>query len=243
MKTSKPTIIKNAKLYLGDSEQLLKKIPSESIDMILTDPPYNIAKYSTGNINLKGRSALNNDIGEWDQKELNYKKLSKEFKRVLKPNGNIFIFTTYNQIGKWHELLDPLFDTTQLFVWHKTNPTPNIFRKGFLNSCELIICFWNKGHTWNFTNQKEMHNFLETPICMGKERLKEPKHPSQKPVKLLEHLIKIASNEQDLVLDPFMGVASTAIACENLNRNFTGIEIDQIFYDASIKRIKEHSVK
>ena len=88
-----------------------------------------------------------------------------------------------------------------------------------------------------------MHNFLETPICMGKERLKDPKHPSQKPVKLLEHLIKIASNEQDLILDPFMGVASTAIACENLNRNFIGIEIDQTFYDASIKRIKEHSVK
>ena len=233
MKTKK-RIIDNSCLINSDSEKYLKRIPDNSVDF---------AKYSTGNIKLAGRSDLNNDIGSWDEKELNYKRLAKEFVRIIKPTGNIFIFTTYNQIGKWHELLDPLFDTTQLFVWHKTNPTPNIFRKGFLNSCELIICFWNKGHTWNFTNQKEMHNFLETSICMGNERIKNPKHPSQKPVKLLEHLIKIASNENDVVLDPFMGVASTGIASINLKRNFIGIEIDEKFYNASIDRIKKHMDK
>lgn len=232
-------IIDNNICYYGDSSKLIKKISDKSINLILTDPPYNISKYSTGNIKLKGRSELNNNIGYWDQQELNYKKYAKEFLRVLKPNGNLFIFTTYHQIGKWHKVLDEHFDTTQVFVWHKTNPTPNIFRKGFLNSCELIICFWNKGHTWNFTNQKEMHNFLETSICMGKERLKHPKHPSQKPIKLLEHLIKIASNEGHIVLDPFMGVGSTAVACQNLNRSFVGMEIDETFYNATINRIKK----
>lgn len=225
-------------LYKGDAQKLLKKIEDKSIDVILTDPPYNIAQYSTGNIKLKNHADLNNDIGEWDEKPLNYKKYAKEFLRIIKPTGNIFIFTTYNQIGKWHEVLDEHFDTTQLFVWHKKNPTPNIFRKGFLNSCELIICFWNKKHTWNFSNQKEMHNFLETPICMGNERLKNPKHPSQKPIKVLEHLLKIASNEGDLVLDPFMGVASTGQACKNLKRKFIGFELDEQFFIESIERLK-----
>jgi site-specific DNA-methyltransferase (adenine-specific)/modification methylase len=93
-------------------------------------------------------------------------------------------------------------------VWHKTNPAPKFRRAGFLNSCELIVCMWNKGHTWNFTKQNEMHNFIESPICMGNERLKDPKHPTQKPVSVLKKLINIASNEGDMILDPFAGVGS-----------------------------------
>lgn len=88
-----------------------------------------------------------------------------------------------------------------------------------------------------------MHNFFESPICMGKERLKDPKHPTQKPIKLLEHIIKIASNENDVVLDPFMGVASTAIAALNLNRMFAGCEIDESYYEASVKRVLQHMDK
>ena len=91
--------------------------------------------------------------------------------RVLKDEGNMFIFTSYNLMGKWHELLDDRFDTFQYFIWHKTNPPPKIYKNGFLNSCELIICVWNKKHKWNFSNQREMHNFFECSICMGKERL------------------------------------------------------------------------
>ena len=124
-------------------------------------------------------------------------------------------------------------------IWHKTNPTPNIFKKGFLNSCEMIICFWNKGHTWNFTNQKEMHNFIEAPICMGTERLKNPKHPAQKPVQILKHIIQIASNPNDVVFDPFMGVASSAIASLQLNRSFYGCEINKDYYNAGVERVKK----
>jgi hypothetical protein len=108
-----------------------------------------------------------------------------------------------------------------------------------LNSCELIVCLWNKGHTWNFTTQNEMHNFIETPICMGKERIKEPKHPTQKPLAVLEHIITIASNEGDIVFDPFMGVGSTGHAALNLSRKFIGMEIDPVYYQASIKRIEQ----
>ena len=91
-------------------------------------------------------------------------------------------------LGKWHEAFDSEFDTFQFFIWHKTNPAPKIFRNGFLNSFEMIACMWNKGHKWNFSNQHDMHNFFESPICMKPERLSDPKHPAQKPVKLPEHI-------------------------------------------------------
>lgn len=226
-------------LFNEDCINQMKTIKSHSVDLILTDPPYNIAKYSTGNIILPNRTPLNNNIAEWDQVEINPIDFLSEFKRILKPTGNIFIFTSYNLLGKWHDVFDKEFDTFQFFIWHKTNPVPKIYKNGFLNSCELIICLWNKGHTWNFTKQNEMHNFFESPICMRPERLKNPKHPTQKPVKLLQHLIKIASNEGDTVYDPFMGVGSTGVACLKLNRNFIGCEIDKTYFEAAKNRIEK----
>lgn len=225
------------KLFNGDCIEYMKAMPDNCVDLILTDPPYNISQYSTGNINLPGREALNNNIAPWDDIPLEPKSLLTDFKRILKPNGNIFIFTSYNMIGKWHEVFDPEFDTFQFFIWHKTNPAPKIFKNGFLNSCEMVICMWNKGHKWNFSNQREMHNFFESPICMSPERLKDPKHPAQKPVKLLKHLISIGSDPGDLVFDPFMGVGSTGVGAIELERHFIGCEIDNRYYEASVKRI------
>ena len=232
--------IGTARLFNCDNRELMKILPDNSVDLILTDPPYNIAKYSTGNINLPNRTPINNDIAEWDRVEVNPCEYLQDFKRILKPDGNIFIFTTYNCIGKWHQAFDSYFDTTQFMVWHKTNPVPNIFKKGFLNSCELIICFWNKGHVWNFSNQKEMHNFIESPICMYPERIKGPKHPAQKPIKILQHIIEIASNENAVVFDPFMGVASTGVASLKCNRQFYGCEIQKEYFNAGVKRISDY---
>jgi len=84
-----------------------------------------------------------------------------------------------------------------------------------------------------------MHNFYEGPICMGSERLRKPKHPTQKPVALLKHLIRIASNEGDVVLDPFMGVGSTGVACVQTGRRFIGIEIDPQYFAIAKRRIEE----
>jgi len=226
------------KLIKGDTYEYIKKVPSNSVDLILTDPPYNLSPYSTGNIKFNWRKNINNDLATWDKKPFNPGDWVDEFKRILKPTGNIFAFCSYNLVGKWHEAFDSEFDTFQFVVWHKTNPVPKVRRAGFLNSCELIICVWNKGHTWNFTKQKEMHNFIETPICMGKERLKNPHHPTQKPVRVLKHIIKIASNPNDLVFDPFMGVGSTGVAALELGRRFLGIEIDQKYFCAAKKRIE-----
>jgi site-specific DNA-methyltransferase (adenine-specific)/modification methylase len=229
--------IDNYLLLHGDSMKKLKEIPDDSIGLILCDPPYNLAKYSTGNMVFEWRNEINNDVAGWDLKELVPSDFVEEFKRVLSPTGNIFIFTSYNLIGKWHEAFDSEFDTFQFMVWHKTNPIPNIRKSSFLNSCELIVCMWNKGHTWNFSGQSRMHNFFESPICMGKERLKFPKHPTQKPIAILKQIIGIASKEQDIVLDLFMGVASTGIAARELNRRFIGIEIDDAYFEACEKRM------
>ena len=83
-----------------------------------------------------------------------------------------------------------------------------------------------------------MHNFFESSICMGAERIKDSKHPTQKPVKLLRHLINIASNEGDVILDPFMGVGSTGVAALEMNRKFIGLEIEKNYFDAAEKRLK-----
>jgi site-specific DNA-methyltransferase (adenine-specific)/modification methylase len=228
----------NYEILLGDSRRLIKKIKDHSVDLILTDPPYNLGKYSTGNIELSWRKDINNDLADWDAVHFDPFEWVDEFKRILKPTGNLFAFTSYNLIGKWHEAFDPEFGTFQFMVWHKTNPVPKIYKAGFLNSCELIICCWNKGHTWNFLSQKEMHNFFESPICMSPERLKEPYHPTQKPLKILKKIIEIASNPGDLVFDPFMGVGSTGIAALQTERCFKGFELDQKYFLAAKQRLE-----
>lgn len=88
-----------------------------------------------------------------------------------------------------------------------------------------------------FSAQNKMHNFFESPICMRPERLSDPKHPAQKPVALLEHILKIASDEGDIVFDPFMGVGSTGVAALKNNRRFIGIEIEKKYFVAAEKRI------
>lgn len=221
----------------ADSRNIIKRIPDNSIDFILTDPPYNLGQHSTGNIPLPGRSAMNNDVAEWDMIDFNPEEWADEFIRILKPTGNLFIFTSYNQLGRWYNCLDHRFDTSNFMIWHKTNPAPKIFKAGFLNSCEMIFTCWNKKHTWNFISQAEMHNFIESPICMRPERLSDPKHPTQKPVSILKKMIQIASNEDDIVFDPFMGVGSTGVAALELGRRFIGVELDNSYFDAAKNRI------
>lgn len=226
-------------LLCGDSRDVIKRVPDASIDFIFTDPPYNIGKHSTGNIPLAGRSALNNDVAEWDWEDFHPKEWADEFVRILKPTGNLFIFTSYNQIGRWYDCLDKRFDASNFMIWHKTNPAPKIFKAGFLNSCEMIFTCWNKRHTWNFLSQAEMHNFLESPICMRPERLANPKHPAQKPISILRKVLRIASNEGDIVFDPFMGVGSIGVAALELGRKYIGVELDREYFAAAKLRIEE----
>ena len=224
-------------IYLENCYRKIKDIPDNSVDLILTDPPYNLSQYSRGNITLDWReSDINNDIADWDRVEFSPFVIAKDFTRILKPTGNIFAFTAQNLFGQWHEAFDPIFDTFQFFVWHKTNPVPKFRKAGFLNSCELIVCMWDKSHVWNFTQQNKMHNFFESPICMGNERLD---HPTQKPISVLKHIIQVASEEKGVVFDPFMGVGSTGIASLQLDRIFIGIEKEEKYFLSAQKRLEE----
>lgn len=224
----------NSSFVFGDALLAIKKLPDRSINLILTDPPYDISKYSTGNIYLPGRKPLNNDIANWDI-SIPIDQYVKEFRRILSLHGNLFVFTGYNLFGKWHEQLDPLFDTCNFLIWHKLNPPPRIFKNSFLHSCEMIICAWDKGHTWNFTNQEEMHNFFQGPICMKPERLE---HPTQKPVNIMTHIIKIASNPGDIVLDCFAGTATVGIASLLNKRKYFLVENNREYYKIASDRIQ-----
>jgi site-specific DNA-methyltransferase (adenine-specific)/modification methylase len=231
--------IELGEIWCIDARQKIAEMPDNSIDMILTDPPYNLGKYSTGNIKMSWRSDFNNDIATWDMKDFVPAEWTAEFTRILKPSGNLFAFTSYNLLGGWHAAFDPLFDTFQFMVWHKTNPAPKLYKAGFLNSCELIVCAWNKGHTWNFGRQNEMHNFIQAPICMGHERVRDPKHPTQKPIRVLQHILKVASKEGDLIFDPFMGVGSTGVAALNMDRRFLGFDKEVSYVQAAKSRLEE----
>lgn len=227
------------KLFNEDCNQLMRRMPDNSVDLILTDPPYNISQYSTGNIPRIGKTRLNNDIADWDKIIINPAEYVDNFKRLIRPKGNIIIFTGYNQIGAWHEAFDKEFSTFQMFVWHKTNPAPKVYENGFSNSCEFIIFLWNKGHTWNFSTQESMHNFYECPICSYPERIREPFHPTQKPIQLINHFIEIASNENQIVFDPFMGLGTTGVSAIRKKRKFVGSDIDAQYVDAANKRIQK----
>jgi DNA modification methylase len=232
-----PDASPEATLWHGDSRALLARVPDASVDLICTDPPYNLGGYSTGNIDMSWRKSFNNDVADWDQPVFEPSAWLAEFRRVLKPTGTLFAFTSYNMLGRWHEAFDPEFDTFQFVVWHKTNPPPKLRRVGFLNSCELIVACWDQGHTWNFGRQRDMHNFIEAPICAGRERTKDPVHPTQKPLRVLRQLVEWGSNRGDVVLDPFMGVGSTGVAAMELGRRFIGIELDESYVTAARRRI------
>ena len=230
-------------IWQGDSRELLRRLPDASVDLICTDPPYNLGGYSTGNIDMAWRKSFNNDVADWDQVDFDPGEWLEPFRRVLKPTGTVFAFTSYNLLGRWHETFDPAFDTFQFIVWHKTNPPPKLRRAGFLNSCELIVACWDRGHTWNFTRQRDMHNFIEAPICGGAERVRDPFHPTQKPLRVLRRLVDLASRPGDLVLDPFMGVGSTGVASVEMGRRFVGIEIDEAYVAAAERRIEAARLK
>src|SRR5260370_35966117 len=100
-------------LLSGDARELLRDVPDQSVDLICTDPPYNLAPYSRGNIAMSWRSDFNNDVAAWDRVTFDPGDWLTEMRRVLAPHGNLFAFTSYNMLGRWHDVFDPAFDTLQ----------------------------------------------------------------------------------------------------------------------------------
>lgn len=237
-------ITTNSTIDCGDCLNLIKQLPDNSIDLILTDPPYNLGIFMhKRGTNMKGMRNNHFAYSGWDDMEYNQwskvmKLFLKECSRVLKPRGSLIIFMSIIKV----ETIITLATETGFYyktvgIWHKTNPMPRNMNLHFLNSTEPWLYFINDGHTGTFNNNgKAIHDFIETSTITAAEH-KLGKHPTQKPKILLQHFVEILSNEHDVVLDPFMGSGSTGVVCENLNRKFIGFELNEDYYNIALQRI------
>ena len=235
------------KIYNKSCIDGMKALPNDCIDLILTDPPY--YQYRAKNLkSLKNHkdviTEFEFDLFESEQHYLDFlNTILKELYRISKPGASGYIFCGDDFVSYLNKMVtDAGFQFRKVIHWHKTNPFPAIYtRKMFANSMELIVHF-SKGtpKTWNHKPVNEMHNFIETPICMGKERTE---HKTQKPLKVCIPFIEISSNENDVIIDPFMGSGSTAIAALMTNRKFIGYEINKKYCEIAKKRILEFSQK
>lgn len=232
--------IEKNKIYQKDCLEVLSNIATESIDLILTDPPYNISR--NRKFTREGIKDRDHNFGDWDNMEdKDYyeflAKVWKESRRILKPYGQLLTFGPRN--WEYEKVIDDYFTIKRALVWHKPNPTPQFMKISYLTSYEKII--WavkNNDHltkfTFNFERQNEMHDFFEAPITAGKERFE---HPTQKPLSLIRKLIRIHSDKGDMVLDPFMGSGTTAVACQLLSRDFIGAELEDEYFDIMKQRL------
>lgn len=236
-------IMKKIRLYNDDCFSRMKKIKSNSVDMIITDPPYGITQ------------------NKWDA-DIDLKLMWKEFNRVVKDNGAIII--TAAQPFTSTLILSNVKDFKYDVIWEKTICSGQLnVKKQPLRAHESVCIFYkkqpiyNEQQTWgkpysinrkadyvdgNYGKQKESSKendgfrHAKSVIKISNPRVKGG-HPTQKPVPLFEHFIKCFTNENELVLDPFMGSGTAAEACANLNRKFIGIELDKKYFQMAKERI------
>lgn len=235
-------------LIFGDCIDELSKIKSNSVDLILIDPPYLISRDS----NFKNYSdeasdelvskygKLSIDFGDWDKEELNWDVLLKEYYRILRKGGTLL---TFYDIWKSQEIKESAdkykFKQPRVGCWTKTNPVPINSKINYLSNAHEYFFSFVKGGKPTF-NSKYDNGLYSYPICHGKERYK---HPTQKPLRLIKDLIEKHSNPGDLVLDTFAGTGTTAHACVLLNRKFIMIERDEEYFKIIEERLNNLKVK
>jgi DNA modification methylase len=229
------------KIYLTECIAEMKKLPDASVDLVFTDPPYNISH--KGQIFRDYRSGtehnINMDFGEWDY-EFDPIPFLIEAKRLLKANGSIIVWTSEQLYGKYREWFAQNMYPKQLLVWVKQNPPPEFRLVKYRQATELM--FWamkNKNYKANpnfiFGAQRDMTNVWITPIVGGNERLE---HPTQKPLSVCRDIVRNHCQEGGIVLDPYTGSGTIPVACIETNRNFIGMEIDPKYFAMAEKRIK-----
>ena len=243
------------KIFLGDCLDLLAQIPESSVDLVFADPPYFL---SNGGITCHAGKMVSVNKGEWDKSrgpdanhEFNRAWLAA-CQRVLKPNGGIWVSGTSHVIHSVGFAMQQLgFKLLNDISWVKPNPPPNLSCRYFTHATETII--------WAAKNSKSRHTFhykLMKEANRGKQmksvweiRPPEPwekkfgKHPTQKPVALLERILLASSNEGDLVLDPFSGSGTTLLAAFRLRRHALGCELSAEFLTLGLRRICSNLVQ
>uniref|UniRef100_A0A7C4S2I0 Methyltransferase n=1 Tax=candidate division WOR-3 bacterium TaxID=2052148 RepID=A0A7C4S2I0_UNCW3 len=237
--------IKN-KIICGDALEELKKFPDESIDFILTDPPYMISKeiiiVRSQNVKYKGKNIVLN-FGEWDnqwktpEEYIEWtKKWLKECVRILKPYRHLVFFFDKRKISYVWDYLESLnMKGRSPLYWIKENPVPRGRKVDFMQAVEMAL--------W-FTKEKVLQKYFNWQLGQAKDYVfdsipNHPRyHPTQKAEKPLSQWIKYLSNEGDIVLDPFVGSGTTAIVAKKLGRNYVGIDISKAYCELARKRLE-----
>ena len=239
-------------LINGDTFNELKKIEDKTFDMIFADPPYFL---SNNGITCRGGKMVSVNKGDWDksltvrEKHIFNKKWIKECYRILKDTGTIWISGTLHNIYSIGMALEENgFKILNNITWQKTNPPPNLACKTFTHSTETIL--WarkdlkNVKYTFNYdtmkrmNNNKQMKDVWTTSLTKPSEK-KQGKHPTQKPLEILDKIILASTKENDLVLDPFCGSSTTGVSAIKLGRRYIGIDNVKKYLDLSIRRYKE----
>jgi site-specific DNA-methyltransferase (adenine-specific) len=220
------------KIYLNNCIDEMKKLPEQCIDLIVTDPPYKVVSRGSVGKNVKARpkGVLERNDGKlFNHTNIKISDWMPEIYRLLKQDSHCYIFT--NSLNLKEMLIESekaKFKLHNILVWEKNNCTPSQF---YMKNCEYVL-FLRKGKAkWinDIGGSKTVHKFNN---IIGNKI-----HPTEKPIDLLEFYIANSSNENDIVLDPFMGSGATAIASINLKRKYIGFEIDEEYYKIAEERI------
>lgn len=207
------------KIYLGDCLELMKEIPDNSIDCVLTDIPYNECNRAGNRLRNLDKSKA--DIGDFDLEELTSLLCDKT-------KGSIYMFCGINQVSEIRKTMTARGISTRVIVWEKTNPSPMNGDVIWLSGIELCVFGKKKGATFNYHCRNTV---LRYPCGSGKV------HPTQKPINLFRELILASTKEGDVILDPFIGSGTTAIACIREKRHYIGFELNKEYYENAQNRI------
>ena len=244
-------------ILLGDCIEILDSLPAESVDVIFADPPYNLQL--SGDLHRPNNSRVDGVEEQWDRFDsfAAYDRFTQAWltaaRRVLKPNGTLWVIGSYHNIYRVGATLQDLsYWILNDIVWIKTNPMPNFLGKRFTNAHETLLwCAKSKEarYTFNYEAMKALNEDLQMrsdwvmPLCTGQERLKNHKgekaHPTQKPEAMLHRVILAASNPGDVILDPFFGTGTTGAVAKRLGRDFIGIEREAQYAEVAKKRISK----
>lgn len=227
----------------GDCVLELPKVVSESVDLIIIDPPYLISRESnfkkiseSTSDEMKTKYNISIDFGDWDKVELDWNFLFSEYKRILKKGGTIIVFYDIWKSTEIKESAEKFgFKQPRVGCWIKTNPVPINSKVNYLSNATEYFFTFVKGKKPTFNSEYD-NGFYRHPICHGKERYK---HPTQKPLSLMKELICKHSNLGDVVLDSFAGTGTTGHACLILDRNFILIENNQEYFEIIEQRLNK----
>ena len=222
--------MEDIKLYCDDCLNIMKQIENESVDLIVTDPPY-LIKYKTNHRKNKDHdfcSEILNDDNE--QLIIDY---IRECYRILKNNTAMYMFCNCDKVDFFkQELENAGFKIKNMIIWVKNNWTAGDLKAQFGKQYEIIFLV-NKGR--KCFNGKRITDVWMFDKISGKKQL----HQNQKPVDLLKQCILKHSDENDIIFDGFMGSGSTGVACIETGRKFIGVELDKKYFEIAKNRIEE----